>query len=126
MSLKVDITQKTPGIIIMSFTGPIDATTQAIFQKEVDSVLDMSPKVLIFDFAGVTFINSSGLGMIFKAKKVLAKTGEFSLANLQPQIQTVLDIMKALPNQQVFASTKEMDSYLAHVQRKIIKNKKSP
>ena len=37
---------------------------------------------------------------------------------MQPQIQEVFDIVKALPGVSVFASTEEMDAYLAAQQRK--------
>jgi hypothetical protein len=41
------------------------------------------------------------------------------LINLQPQIAKVLDIVKALPGISVFKSLKEMDEYLAAMQRKV-------
>jgi len=121
MALEVLVSEKTPGVIVLAPVGAIDATTCTVFEDRVDSILETLPKVLILDFAGVTFITSAGLGVVFKARKALEKKGEFALANLQPQVQTVFEIVKALPNQQVFASVAEMDNYLANIQRKIIK-----
>jgi len=36
---------------------------------------------------------------------------------LQPQIQKVFDIIKALPSQQVFSTMRELDDYLDRIQR---------
>jgi sigma-B regulation protein RsbU (phosphoserine phosphatase) len=43
--------------------------------------------------------------------------GKVVLLNLQPQIQKVFDIIKALPSQQVFSNMKELDDYLDRMQR---------
>ena len=41
------------------------------------------------------------------------------MVNLQPQIKKVFDIVKALPEQQIFTSIEEMDNYLKEIQRKV-------
>jgi len=38
--------------------------------------------------------------------------------NLQPQIQKVFDILKAIPSLKVFASIQELDRYLDLMQKK--------
>jgi len=39
--------------------------------------------------------------------------------NLQPQIQKVFDILKAIPSLKVFASIQELDRYLDLMQKKV-------
>ena len=120
MSLQITIDEKISGILVVSPVGSIDAETNSKFQEEVDAVLQKVPKALIFDFEGVDFINSSGLGVIFQTKEVLKKSGaEFGLAKLQPQVKAVFEIIKALPSQNVFESVEEMDNYLAQIQMQV-------
>lgn len=42
------------------------------------------------------------------------------VSNPQPQIRKVFDMVKAVPLSDVFASTEELDAYLAAMQRKVI------
>ena len=39
--------------------------------------------------------------------------------NLQPQIQKVFDILKAIPSLKVFASIEELDNYLDKMQKSV-------
>jgi hypothetical protein len=39
--------------------------------------------------------------------------------NLQPQIQKVFDILKAIPSLKVFANIQELDEYLDLMQKKV-------
>jgi hypothetical protein len=41
-----------------------------------------------------------------------------TLANLQPPVQKVFDIVRALPAADIFASVEEMDAYLDAMQRR--------
>ncbi len=126
MSLQITIDEKIPGVLIVAPVGAIDAETNSKFQEAVDAVLQKDPRALIFDFEGVDFINSSGLGVIFQTKEVLKKSGaEFGLGKLQPQVKAVFDIIKALPSQNVFESVEEMDNYLARIQMQVKEKKTS-
>ncbi len=120
MSLQITLDEKIPGILVIAPVGAIDAETNAKFQEAVDAVLQKEPKALLFDFEGVDFINSSGLGVLFQTKEVLKKSGaEFGIGKLQPQVKAVFEIIKALPNQNVFESVEEMDNYLARIQKQV-------
>jgi len=55
--------------------------------------------------------------VVFKAAKSLRSAGaQLALANRQPQIIKVFEIVKALPDLTVFESDAEMDEYLAAMQ----------
>ena len=41
--------------------------------------------------------------------------------NLQPQIQKVFEILKAIPTLKVFASIAELDTYLDNMQKAVLK-----
>ncbi|MBU1232920.1 MAG: anti-sigma factor antagonist, partial [Proteobacteria bacterium] len=57
-------------------------------------------------------------------KKLKALGGQLGLLNLQPQIQKVFDIIKALPSFQIFDSTAELDRYLTAIQKKVLEEKR--
>ena len=118
MPLDVTVVKKGQGAFTISPTGSIDANTYAVLEKEVDSVLGTGPEMVIFDMAGVDYISSAGLRVIFKTKKALKQSqGKTYLVNLTAPVKKVFDIINALPQQEVFASVKELDDYLAKIQR---------
>jgi len=47
-----------------------------------------------------------------------AANGEVLIVNMQPAVQKVFDIVKALPLKSVFRSIEELDDYLDAMQRK--------
>ena len=76
---------------------------------------------LVFDLAKLNFISSAELRVFAAARKFLKQRGEqVSFVNLQPQIQEVFEIVKALPGVSVFGSIAEFDQYLATRQRKVL------
>jgi anti-anti-sigma regulatory factor len=55
--------------------------------------------------------------VVFKTAKSLRSVGgQLALANRQPQIVKVFEIVKALPDLRVFESDAEMDEYLDAMQ----------
>ncbi len=118
MTLAVSVNKRETGIVTITPVGVIDATTYAILEAQVDSILATPPFALIFDMAGVSYISSAGVRVVLKAKKQLAKGGgKVMMVNLQPRVKKVFDIINALPSQQLFASIEELDAYLDKIQR---------
>jgi anti-sigma B factor antagonist len=104
---------------VVAISGRLDSDTARRFATEIQPVLTRRPKVLVFDLAGLDFMTSAGIGELFRAQKtVTGYGGQVMMTNLQPQIQKVLAIVKALPGTALFASEREMDDYLAAMQRK--------
>ena len=72
----------------------------------------------MFDLATLKFISSAGLRIFTAARKTLKERGgQASFINMQPQIQEVFSIIKALPGVAVFRNIEELDQYLAVRQR---------
>jgi anti-sigma B factor antagonist len=68
------------------------------------------------------YITSSGVGVIIKTRKIMKKNnGQVLLVNLQPQIEKVLEIIQALPDQRIFKNIEELDRYLDRMQKKVIR-----
>ncbi len=119
MPLKVDVSEKQSGIFNISLVGTIDSTTYYDFEKKMDIILDPPPKILVFNMAGVTYISSMGLRVIFKTRKTVEENGGiFIMTDLRPQIKKVFETIKALPGFNVFASVEEADNYLSRIQKK--------
>lgn len=120
MTLSVTSKQKMDGVYIISPTGRLDTSSYQALEERVDVVLQEKPHTLVFDMAALDYISSMGVRVIAKAQKSM-KTydGKVVLLNLQPQIQKVFDIIKALPAQQVFSNMNELDDYLDRMQRQV-------
>ena len=119
MPLKVSVEDRGEGTYTIRPEGSIDTNTFMTLQNEVDPILGKS-KVIIFDMKDVNYVSSAGIGVVLLAEQTLKATnGKVLMVNLQPQIKKVFDIVKALPDHQVFSSLEEMDRYLKEVQRKV-------
>ena len=118
MALKVKTSTRGPGVIKISPIGSIDAHTYLVLEEKVNEVLKQPPDVIIFDMEFADYISSTGIRVLLKTKKALLETdGRMVFMNLQPQIQKVFDILKAIPTLKVFASLEELDSYLDVMQK---------
>jgi anti-sigma B factor antagonist len=119
MPLKVSIEDRGEGTYTIRPQGSIDSNTFMTLQNELDPILGKS-KVIIFDMKDVNYVSSAGVGVVLLAEQTLkANNGKVLMVNLQPQIKKVFDIVKALPDQQVFSSMEEMDRYLKEIQRRV-------
>jgi anti-sigma B factor antagonist len=119
MPLNVTSREKEPGVFVLSSEGSLDTNTFSILEKQVDSILEGVPKLIIFDMEYLNYISSMGIRVVLKARKALEnRGGSIVLLNLKPHIRKVFDIINALPSEQVFSSVEEMDRYLDRMQRK--------
>ncbi|MCM8782493.1 MAG: STAS domain-containing protein [Candidatus Omnitrophica bacterium] len=121
MPLRIDITKKEEGVFLVSLLGSLDSNTYLDFEADLKPILISSTKALILDLANLNYISSMGVSAILKIKRILEEQGgSLVMTNLQPQIKTVFDIIKALPSMRVFESIQEADRYLTEIQRKEI------
>jgi len=120
MPLTVEISEKTKGVMVVALNGSLDTTTYQVLQEKLQGVLVPASKVLIFDLEKLQYISSMGISAVLKARKYMEEhQGSFVMVNLQPQIQTVFDIVNALPSTQIFKNLAEADAYLSAMQRKV-------
>lgn len=115
--LNVYFHEKSNGFFVIQPAGSINTITSSFLQNEIDLILMSKPDVLVFDMKKVSYINSKGLRVIFRAHHSMkSRGGRVVLMNLQPNINKVFDIIKALPNHQIFTSRHELDNYLYTMQ----------
>ena len=125
MPLKVKSTTRGAGVFVISPIGSIDAHTHTVLEEKADEILAQQPDVIIFDMEFADYISSTGIRVLLKTKKALKATdGRMVFMNLQPQIQKVFDILKAIPSLKVFASIGELDKYLDTMQKAVQKQSK--
>jgi anti-sigma B factor antagonist len=102
----------------VSLAGSLDTATAPELERRLAPVLGQSVRELVFDLAGLRFISSAGLRVFSMVRKQLKERGgQVSFVHMQPQIQEVFEIIKALPGLQVFRDVAELDAYLAARQR---------
>lgn len=121
MSLKVQIQPAVGASQRVAIAGRLDTHTYQELDRQLAPVLASSVTSLVLDLAGLEYISSAGVRSVFKARKALAaRGGKVLVANPQPQIQKVFDVVKAVPMNEIFSSVAEADAYLDAMQRKVL------
>jgi anti-sigma B factor antagonist len=117
--IKKSIDARHQGAVTVDLVGSLDTATAPELESELAPILASQITDLVFDLAGLKFISSAGLRVFGNARKSLkARGGQASFVHMQPQIQEVFEIIKALPGVAIFKDTEELDSYLAARQRR--------
>ena len=118
--LDITIETQTDGHVRVALKGRLDTKTYEQCEQRLEPLLGPSTQVLVLDLAELDYVSSMGLRVLMKTTKTLASHGgKCILTRLQPPIRAVIDIAKALPAQNIFASVEEADRYLAVVQRRV-------
>lgn len=74
--------------------GEIDVATSPILRSELTSALALQPREVTLDLRDVSFVDSSGLGVMVGALKRLRETGgeRFAIVDAQDSVRKVFDI----------------------------------
>lgn len=117
MPKTVSIEDRGEGVFYISLNGSLDFDTYMEVQNALKPLLVKSTKVIMVNMKNVDYISSVGIGVILKAKIFLEESGgKFIMVELRPQVQTVFEIIKALPSMQIFENMKEVDDYFMKIQ----------
>lgn len=120
MPLSLNISDRDATTKLVVVVGKLDTTTSPQFDEELAPALTSNALVTVLDMAALSYISSAGLRSVFKARKAMeSKGGSLLLVNVQPQVQKVFEIVKAMPVQTVFRSVDELDQYLHYMQKKV-------
>ena len=120
MTLDIDVTGSGPTDRRVSLRGRLDSLTAPKLDTELAPLLE-TPAItsLVFHLERLDYISSAGIRCVIRARKALeARGGRVAIVNPQPAVLKVFEIVKALPNDQVFASQAELDAYLDRMQRR--------
>lgn len=97
--------QKKSSTLIVQIQGEIDHHCAAIFREKIEKEFQRNDaKNLIFDFQYVTFMDSSGIGMVIgRYKNVLAYGGKTVVANANEKVAQIFQmagLQKIIPQYQ--------------------------
>jgi anti-sigma B factor antagonist len=67
--------EELEGIPVLRAAGELDLATIPELRVVFNEITDQSPRAIIFDFAGITYLDSSGLGILVSAKRRLGGHG---------------------------------------------------
>ena len=85
---------KKDKLLIFTITEEIDHHTSEKIRKRADYEIEIHiPKKVIFDFKNVTFMDSSGIGMIIGRYKLVSMFGgKFAIANVNRIVKKTLEM----------------------------------
>ena len=121
MDLDIDIYPPVNGNHYVVLSGRLDSASHAGLDAALAPLLADAPPamVLVVDMARVDYISSAGVRSILLARKRLAPDGRVLVVHPQAQIRKVLDLVKALPPEDIL-STDEADAYIDAIQRDVL------
>ena len=80
--------------LILKITEEVDQHTADKVRRKLDNEIELyTPQKVIFDFSEITFMDSSGIGMVlgrYKLVKMLG--GEFELINVNRRLKKIFDM----------------------------------
>ena len=114
IQIKRDLDLARQHMATVELTGSLDTATAPELERGLMPLIDGKLRHLVFDLAGLKFISSAGLRVFGIARNRMKENGgQLAFVNMQPQIEEVFEIIKALPGLDVFKNMAEMDSYLS-------------
>ena len=89
-------------LLVLELTEEIDHhSTEKIRRRADYEIQRHMPRKAIFDFSGVTFMDSAGIGMVIGRYKMVSMLGgKVSMINVKPNIKKVFEmsgILKIIP-----------------------------
>jgi anti-sigma B factor antagonist len=81
------------GVPVLNVRGEIDVSTSPNFQEALAELISRPPRLWIVNMADVSFIDSTGLGVLVGAvRDMRAAGGDLRLVVTQPQILKLLEL----------------------------------
>jgi anti-sigma B factor antagonist len=120
MALDIDMSEIGQGGRRIALRGRLDTLTAPMLDEHLAPLL-ASPSVtaLLFDLTGLEYVSSAGIRVFVRARRALeARGGGMAVANVQPSVRQVFDIVKALPSVDVFADNAQLDAHIERMQRR--------
>lgn len=80
--------------IVVTLQGELDHHSAEEVRTRIDDILDKDEyKALIFNFSGVNFMDSSGIGAVIgRYKKMSLRGGKVCLTNVTPTVKRIFEL----------------------------------
>jgi anti-sigma B factor antagonist len=96
--LQVTVARLTPAAHVATVSGELDAHTAPILQRRLLPLAGRPESQLIVDLAGVTFLDSTALGVLIGTAKLLrAGGGDLVVASGDPRLRRLFELAGVLP-----------------------------
>lgn len=81
-------------VLYCSISGEIDHHSAAGLRKTIDDATEtLMPSLLVLDFSGVTFMDSSGIGLVMGRYRNISKLGgKVHISNPSPNIHKLMHL----------------------------------
>ncbi|NQV33534.1 MAG: STAS domain-containing protein [Phycisphaeraceae bacterium] len=123
MSLTISKTKSQSSAAIFVLKGELNNQTSGQLNQAISNMLDAPATTLVLDMKEISFISSTGIGVIVKTRNTLKQKGsDLTMVNIQPQVKRVFDIMQLTPILKVCENQEELDTYLTTIQNRIIED----
>lgn len=107
--MKINIAERNGTAVVRPNSPRVDLEVAGEFRAALVQLIDGGHRQLVVDMSDVNFVDSSGLGALvsaMKALKLLKGGGDLRLANVQPPVVALLEIIRL---HRVFASYPSVD-----------------
>ena len=86
--------EKGTRTLTMRVTEEIDQHTADRIRRKLDSEIEIySPRKVVFDFNGIEFMDSSGIGMVLGRYKLIKMLGgTFEIINVNKRLKRIFDM----------------------------------
>ncbi|MDO8680165.1 MAG: STAS domain-containing protein [Acidobacteriota bacterium] len=95
--MKIDVAERNGTAVVRPTSARVDLEVAGEFRTALVQLIDAGHRRLVVDMSDVHFVDSSGLGALvsaLKTLKVLKGDGDIRLANVQPPVVALLEIIR--------------------------------
>ncbi|MBR2448372.1 MAG: anti-sigma factor antagonist [Clostridia bacterium] len=90
MSVEINVTGE---VVTAYLSGELDHHTAKDMRESIDNAIELNmPSLLVLDFSGITFMDSSGIGLVMGRYRNLQKTG--ASLHISGASQSIYKVMK--------------------------------
>ena len=90
MSVEINVTGE---VVTAYLSGDLDHHTAKDMRESIDNAIELNmPSLLVLDFSGITFMDSSGIGLVMGRYRNLQKTG--ASLHISGASQSIYKVMK--------------------------------
>jgi anti-sigma B factor antagonist len=107
--MQIDVAERNGTAVLRPAGARVDLQVAGEFRTALLDVIDAGHHRLVVDMGDVHFVDSSGLGALvsaLKTLKLLERDGDIRLANVQPPVVALLEIIRL---HRVFSSYSSVD-----------------
>jgi anti-sigma B factor antagonist len=97
LGLVVDVVDASDGVVV-TLQGELDLATSPDLQRELLALLERGVAGLTLDLAGLEFLDSSGLGALYRTRQIAVEQNiPFRLVAVPEHVVRVLEVTAMIP-----------------------------